>query len=337
MAEISEVPGISGPALDLFREAGFETAEALASRSPTEILSALERASRGKAIPVRVPSEAMVRIWRKAAESMVRAKGEVAATPTATEVRHADLQSAGIDVGAMPVAKVLDDAPPPADGSAADVALPEPMAKDTAAGSGGSGARSGSQSADRRGSSRPPREATEKPDAAETGRRGKSRKAREKAASPQQGRGTERGFRAIDEARQGEPPVERRNRGMSHPEAGRVRLAAAITTFCMLASVLTTGAIATILVLAVFYKWHFHWTVSLLLLVYPLCLFLYLGIGTKARCRLCGQRLFVPRHCLKHERASRSIFGYTFAMARDAMLLANYRCMLCGTKTRLRD
>jgi len=36
-------------------------------------------------------------------------------------------------------------------------------------------------------------------------------------------------------------------------------------------------------------------------------------------------------------RAGRSILGHTFAVARNAVIFANYRCMLCGTKTRLKD
>lgn len=144
-------------------------------------------------------------------------------------------------------------------------------------------------------------------------------------------------FRRLEVVQQAAPPPERRNRGMSHPDANRVRLAAVVTVLAVLGSVLTTLALGAAMVMAWFYDHQFPWTISLLLLVYPVCLFFYLGMGTKVRCRLCGQRLFVPKHCLKHERARRSIFGPTFAVARDAALFSGYRCMLCGTRTRLKD
>ncbi len=144
-------------------------------------------------------------------------------------------------------------------------------------------------------------------------------------------------FRSIETVSRFKEPGERRNRGMSHPEAGRVRLAAAVTVLAPAACVVTVIVLIGALVMARFYGEHFDWTLSLLLLVFPAALVLYLTLGAKVRCRLCGQRLLVPRHCLKHERAKRSIFGYTYAVARDALLRANYRCMLCGTKTRLKD
>ena len=96
-------------------------------------------------------------------------------------------------------------------------------------------------------------------------------------------------------------------------------------------------ALLAALVMYRFYGWEFPWTIALLPLVFPVSLILYFSIGAKARCRLCGQKLFIPRHCRKHERASKSIFGHTFAVARNAMVFGSYRCMLCGVKTRLTD
>ena len=144
-------------------------------------------------------------------------------------------------------------------------------------------------------------------------------------------------FQTLEERRDVSLRGERRNRGMSHPDAALVRWAALVTVAVMLLSIMAVLALVTIGIMVLFLKVQFHWSITLLFLVFPFCLILYLAQGTKARCRLCGQRLFVPKKCGKHVRAGRSILGHTFAVARNAVIFANYRCMLCGTKTRLKD
>ena len=144
-------------------------------------------------------------------------------------------------------------------------------------------------------------------------------------------------FQALEGRRDVNRREGQRNRGMSHPDAGLVRWAAMVTAMATVASVLSIMGLATVGTMAIFFHVQFDWTIALLFLVFPFCLILYLLHGTKARCRLCGQRLFVPRKCLKHERAERSILGHTFAAARSAVIFASFRCMYCGTKTRLKD
>ena len=144
-------------------------------------------------------------------------------------------------------------------------------------------------------------------------------------------------FRPLEELGDARSRGERRNRGMSHPDAGLVRWAATVTVAVMLLTILAVLGLVTIGIMMLFLQIRFHWSITFLFLVFPFCLILYLTQGAKARCRLCGQKLFVPKKCRKHARAGRSVLGPTFAVARNAALFANYRCMLCGTKTRLKD
>ena len=73
------------------------------------------------------------------------------------------------------------------------------------------------------------------------------------------------------------------------------------------------------------------------LLAFPLAIFLHLTLGLRPRYRLCGQQLFRPKSCNKHVKAHRSPFGPIFAVALHAVTRGWFRCMLCGTKQRLRE
>jgi hypothetical protein len=355
MVMISEVPGISGSLLDLLLAAGFLTAESLILRPASEVLEALAAVNQEHEIPVRLPSEGMVLTWQNSARSLLRRAGRADVLPAATEIRGADLEAAGIDVSAMPVARVVEDAPQRMDQATrktdpARAPGPDPQVKKAARapsvpvreefkekGTAVEGKRhrreTDSSAATRKGNEGTSAEAAP----ALRNRQEVAGKAKAEARPRELELAAANRFRPLEAVRNAKRPSERRNRGMSHPVAVRVRFAAAVTVLGLTSVALTTGALGAALVMALFHDWEFHWTLALLLLIYPVSLFLYLGIGAKARCRLCGQRLFVPKHCRKHERASRSIFGHTFAVARNAMFLANYRCMLCGTKTRLKD
>lgn len=137
----------------------------------------------------------------------------------------------------------------------------------------------------------------------------------------------------------GPPPEtdpERRNRGMSHPDASRVRKGAFATVFAPVTAALCIAALLVFMTMHSF-KMEVHWSVWVSLLgTIPVCLFVWLAFGTKPRCRLCGQRFFVSRNCHKHVSAHKSVFGYAFAAAWHGMF-GMFRCMYCGTKFRLKD
>ena len=96
-------------------------------------------------------------------------------------------------------------------------------------------------------------------------------------------------------------------------------------------------AVGAGLVFAFYYDVPVPKPMLLVLFVFPLALVLHATLGLRARCRLCGQRLFQPRDCGKHEKAHRSPFGYIFAMALHVVTRGWFRCMLCGTKQRLHE
>ncbi len=144
-------------------------------------------------------------------------------------------------------------------------------------------------------------------------------------------------FRNLEDLSRSGSRGERRSRGMSHPDAGKVRWAAMVTVMTASLSVLAMLGLLVAGSMMLFFGARFHSSITLLLLVFPFCLILYLLQAVKVRCRLCGQRLFVAKKCQKHERAVKSILGYGFAMARDAVIFSSFRCMYCGTKTRLKE
>ena len=364
MLEISEVPGITGSTLDLFRAAGVTSVEILISNDVTRILSALDRANARNEVPVRRPSEDLVRAWQEAGRSVLRKRAE--RRPPATVVPEEDLRAAGIDVRAVPVAEVVPDPPAseeatpepgrvekkasPAPSRAEESAPPAPVEAAKAAGGRSSTPKQASREADKGTSAgavaeAPPARPPSPPEPVEPPAKLPDRSINAPASQRQEVEEEEEvvedvlaaNFRKLEQVKEEKPQGERRNRGMSHPDAGRVRWAATVTTLAPLACLAAAGVLIWVLVRVLFYGDEFHPTIALLLLVFPVSLVFYLLFGVRVRCRLCGQRLFVPKHCHKHVRAAKSILGPTFAAARNAMLFASFRCMLCGTKTRLKD
>ena len=144
-------------------------------------------------------------------------------------------------------------------------------------------------------------------------------------------------FREVTEERMAQIGLERRNYGMSHKEPMRVYLGAIAALISMF--LVTVGFVAVAAALA--RSWYFQEPVpvreAVVLVVFPVALLIYVGLAMKVRCRLCGQRLFIPRQCRKQQRAHRSIFGYLFALATHILAHRWFRCMLCGTKQRLKE
>lgn len=77
-------------------------------------------------------------------------------------------------------------------------------------------------------------------------------------------------------------------------------------------------------------------------LAFPLGVFvigaLYLTISYGCSCRICGQKCFVPRNCLKNKKAHHlPVLGYVFAVALHILLFRWFRCSFCGTPVRLKE
>ena len=291
MTEISEVPGITEPLLSLLREVELDTVEALTSLEVEEITQRLEDIIAQQEESMSCPSTDLVKAWQDTGRSLLR-KRTGALAFEAEEVSRERMESAGVSLSALPVAKLLPD------GIAERERGPEKVTP-----------TSGEKSAV------DPRRDISVADSAEEGLV----------------------FRSLEDLSGSGSRGERRSRGVSHPDAGKVRLAAIVTVLTVFLSFLAMLGLLVCGGMMLFFETRFHASITLLLLVFPFCLILYLLLATKVRCRICGQKLFVGKKCQKHERAVRSILGYGFAMARDAVVFSSFRCMYCGTKTRLKD
>ena len=85
---------------------------------------------------------------------------------------------------------------------------------------------------------------------------------------------------------------------------------------------------------------HFEW-VPKWLLAFPIALpvfgLIYLFWGFGGGCRICGQKLFVPRMCLKNSKAHQLKFiGYIIPLSFHLLVFKWFRCTYCGTPVRLK-
>jgi hypothetical protein len=136
-----------------------------------------------------------------------------------------------------------------------------------------------------------------------------------------------------------DPNSRRFVRGLLHPHRIRLRFAALITLACQVLVIL--AILASILMLfstldPTIFPWVGPW-----LLVFPVALpvfaILYLLVAAGMKCRVCTQRIFVPRHCLRHVKAHHiTPFGYIFALCLHLLLFSWFRCEYCGTAARVK-
>ena len=133
------------------------------------------------------------------------------------------------------------------------------------------------------------------------------------------------------------PESRRFVRGVLHPDPVSVRVSA---FFAVLVEVMLAACLIGIPWLLI----HEHmsgnsmlwWVVGLSigLVVSALC-YLFWGVG--ARCRVCGQRQFSPKKCLKNKKAHHvPVIGYIFPTALHAMFFKWFYCTYCGTAVRLK-
>jgi hypothetical protein len=85
---------------------------------------------------------------------------------------------------------------------------------------------------------------------------------------------------------------------------------------------------------------RFGWVPSWLL-IFPILLpvigVAWLIWSSGGSCRVCGQKLFVPRSCLKNVKAHRLPgLGYILPLCLHVLLFHWFRCTHCGTPIRLK-
>lgn len=85
---------------------------------------------------------------------------------------------------------------------------------------------------------------------------------------------------------------------------------------------------------------HFEWVPAWIIafpIALPILAILYAIVSTGAKCRVCGQRLYVPKNCLKNRKAHNSFyFGHIGALAAHVMIFKWFNCTFCGTPIRIK-
>jgi hypothetical protein len=144
-----------------------------------------------------------------------------------------------------------------------------------------------------------------------------------------------------EETNEGIDPQSRRFvRGVLHPHRFRLFLGALVT---LLAMGLVPLAVAAVILLMVAdataggIGWVEDW-----FLVFPAALpvvgVLYFFLAAGLRCRVCGQRLFVPKNCRKNNKAHHAKgLGYILPLSLHLLVFRWFRCTFCGTSVRLKE
>ena len=141
----------------------------------------------------------------------------------------------------------------------------------------------------------------------------------------------------MNESQPAQRRLEKRNHGMLHKEPARVYVGALATLLAMVLGSAAFVVVGGVLFYAFYYEVPVPWWAVFVLPAFPVAVFLHITLGLRPRCRLCGQQVFRPKACNKHVKAHRSPFGPIFATALHALTCSWFRCMLCGTKQRLKE
>lgn len=124
----------------------------------------------------------------------------------------------------------------------------------------------------------------------------------------------------------------------SHPFSTAIGAVATLLLFLTLPIGIVSAAL---LLLSQELPKQFEW-VPAWLLVFPLALpifgIMYLFWGLGGSCRVCGQKIFVPKMCLKNSKAHRLTgLGHIVPVCLHMLLFKWFRCTYCGTPIRLKQ
>ncbi|BCU79822.1 DUF4332 domain-containing protein [Luteolibacter sp. LG18] len=130
-------------------------------------------------------------------------------------------------------------------------------------------------------------------------------------------------------------------RGVLHTHPLQVMFGAVVTLVMMVVLPLAIVA-AGLLLLSDMQPEQFGW-VPKWFLAFPIALpvtglaYLIWGVGA-GKCRICGQRLFVPKNCRKNAKAHHvKWIGYIIPTALHMLFFRWFRCTYCGTPVRLKE
>ncbi len=133
------------------------------------------------------------------------------------------------------------------------------------------------------------------------------------------------------------PDSRRFVRGVMHPDPVKVKVSAFFAVLVQLMLLANFIGIPWLLIHEYFSGENMAgWVIGLAvaLVLSALC---YLFWGISARCRVCGQRQFAPKKCIKNKKAHHIPFiGYIFPTALHAIFFKWFYCTYCGTAVRLK-
>jgi hypothetical protein len=84
------------------------------------------------------------------------------------------------------------------------------------------------------------------------------------------------------------------------------------------------------------FAWVPTWIIAFPIAVPVLGLF-YALVSARAKCRVCAQRIYVPKNCLKNKKAHYLPFlGHIGALALHVIVFKWFNCTFCGTSIRIK-
>jgi len=128
-------------------------------------------------------------------------------------------------------------------------------------------------------------------------------------------------------------------RGVLHDQPLKVwfgGLAAVLLQLCIPLAVVAAPMLILLDQLPDKFSWVPKWIIAFPIAVPVLGLF-YALVSTRAKCRVCAQRIYVPKHCLKNRKAHHLPFlGYIGALALHVITFKWFNCTFCGTSIRIK-
>ena len=325
MTSFDDLPGLSPDLLPVFRTAGIDTPADLAVVPAKVIRRAIEKAMDGKGS---VPTIQEVERWQSAVRGPDYSLGDP--LPVAVALSSQQLMDSGIAASAVPDARILGDvseenlsAPTMSEDERGECLLhPDSMESECPSPREGVQAENGAAAVENVLPERKPVEPSIREPLPTIER------VEEEAPIA---------YPSMDERIRKQTNFEKKNRGMKHKDPMRVLRGALATLLALLLMIVGVGTVVTASVLEFVMKKPVPVELAFGLLAFPFALIVFVWLGGSARCRLCGQQLYMPRSCRRHERAHSSILGYSVSLAVHVVVCRWFRCSFCGTKQRLKQ
>ena len=155
-----------------------------------------------------------------------------------------------------------------------------------------------------------------------------------KVAPLERASGTDITKTTLEETNRGIDPKSRRYiRGVLHREPAKVTLASIALLFSQLLVILSVLPLPLIFIDRDKYIWA-----AFCPLLAIVALFIWFFVARKAQCPVCRQHQYVPKACLKHNKAHRlPLIGHMASTAIHVLMFKWFRCIFCGTSIRLKE